>query len=169
MRLILGTTLLLALTACGGDDSNSADDPGETVTITESSEPADEPEEPEAPAEPVGESQQCRVAATRWADRMTDVVLDASTTAPAFAQMLEGLPVTETPASDMTALCSDAVTGPMRQANLKIYEANFELSLCAIDYVDEGWGPTCKPKSAKKIRRLADQAAGFVGQVRTAL
>jgi len=150
---VITLTLILAITACGSGDGNEALTPTKNVTATPSaveSSPAAE-----------GESAGCVVAATKWADRMTDHVLEAATTAPALAEALN-LDDLDDPTSEVTALCSDALAQPILKANAKIANVNFQLSLC-------GFSDTCDPAKTRKVRRLANQTASMVGDVRNRL
>ena len=152
--------LVLALAACGGEDDR---DPGSAATGNPStSSGATENSGPEE------ESTDCLVAASKWADRMTSHVLDASTTAPGLAEMLD-LADIEDPSSEIKVLCSDAIEKPVLNANLALAKANYELSLCAVNPDDTGFGPTCPEPKAKQVRKLADNAAKLVGQVRRQL
>ena len=150
---VIVLTFAVTLTACGSGDGNEASPPVKTVTVTPS---ADE----SGPA-PKGESDGCLVAANKWADRMSDHVLDAATTAPAFAETLN-LDDLDDPTSEIKALCSDALAKPILEVNAKLANVNFELSLCA-------FSDTCDPAQTRRVRRLADQAANMVGDVREQL
>ena len=126
MRSLISVALLaVALAACssGGDNSTVADDPTSTETAPESL-TTTEPE-----PEPAGESADCLVTASKWADRMADHVIDAATTAPAFGETLN-LGNLDDPTSEIKVLCSDKLAEPVLNGNAKIAKANFELSLC---------------------------------------
>lgn len=161
--LVTALGLVLVLTACGdGDDGNEAAAPTKEVTVTETvSSPTPTVTETEPSPTPAGESDGCLVAANKWADRMTDHVLDASTTAPVFAETLN-IDNLDDPTSTVKALCSEDLTQAILDANAKIAEINFELSLC-------GFSETCDPSQTRKVRRLADRVAGMVGDVRNLL
>jgi hypothetical protein len=149
-RGIVAVLLLWALAGCGDDDASGAREEPTSAPSTAS-------ESPTAPA--AGESQECLVAAQTWADRATDHVLEAATTASAFGETLK-LENLDDLGSEISVLCSDELDKAVKDAMLPLTRANYELSLCAFD-------GSCDPQAAKKVRKFADQAASAVGDVRS--
>jgi hypothetical protein len=108
------------------------------------------------------ESAKCLVAASKWADRMGAHVLDAVTTAPALGDMLN-LGNLDDPTSVITVLCSEGLSQRVLDGNAGIAGVNFELSLCTLSNAG------CDAPQARRVRRLADQVANTVGNVRQQL
>jgi len=95
---------------------------------------------------------------------VTDHVIDAATRAPAFGETLN-LGNLDDPPSEIKVLCSDKLAAPVLNlnGNAKIAKANFELSPCG--FSDTG----CDAPQARTVRRLAEQVAKIVGNVRQQL
>lgn len=166
MRFALGLatlTMAFTLASCGQDDSESAAEPSASPSSYSASASATE-----EPVVDEGESDDCRVAASKWAGRAGDHVLEMSTTAPAFAETVN-VDDLEDLTSEIEVICSEGLVDPVHKANLALAEANFELSLCAMDPSMSSFGPSCDKPSTKKVRALADKAASSVGDVRQAL
>jgi hypothetical protein len=165
MRLQISVALIaVVLTSCGGggDSSKVADVPPSAAKTVESSateHPKPAGESSATNSKPVGESSDCLVAASKWADRMTHHLLDASTTAPALGETLN-LDDLDDPTSEIKVLCSGKLSQPVLNGNLKIAEANFKLSLCGFSNTG------CTAPLARTVRRLASQDAGIVGNGR---
>lgn len=141
---------MLALTACqSGDDSSTKEASSNRASQTETA-----TEEPS----PEGETDDCRVAASLWADRMTDHVLRAKTTAPVMAETLD-LDNLDDPSSTIKVLCSEELVQLVLEAHVHMAQANFEIGLC-------GFAGECDPPKTKKVRGLADKTAPLVGEVR---
>lgn len=150
--------LLVSLVGCSGGSDDTADDQrSDPSSETPSSEPVSA-EETEAPVQE-GETDECRVAASLWADRMADHVVTAMTSAAPLAETLD-LSNLEEPASTIKVLCSDAITDPVLQAAVYIADVNWNLGLC-------GLSDTCNAKQTKKVRSVASKTAPLVGEVRS--
>ncbi|WP_127479279.1 hypothetical protein [Nocardioides pantholopis] len=157
--LISAACLALAFTACAGDDepTNAASDPSSEASSTAvSSEPTTEPE-------PEGETTECRLSATKFADRAGDHALNFATTAPAFGEQ-ERLEDLDDLLSEISVLCSTEVDEAARDIMVPLTEANFEISLCAIN-PDEMFGGCRKPAN-DKVHKIGERAAGLVGKFR---
>ncbi|WP_214055968.1 hypothetical protein [Nocardioides aquaticus] len=147
--LLLLPALAVVLAGCGDDSSE-----GESTSAPSTEAPPSPSEEPA----PEGESDDCRVAAATWTDRVGEHSLDGSTTAPAFAETvnLDNLRALD---SEMSVLCSKELYRAVQRTMVPLTEMNYELSLCALY-------DRCDPAAAKKVRALASDTAQANNKVR---
>ena len=161
-ELVAVVALTLVLAGCGGAEATDQPAPGEPVTVTQTVEATPAETTPQTIEAAQSEPDQCLVAASKWADRVADHVLDLVTTAPAFGDTVN-LRNLEDSLSTIKVLCSEDIQLPVREAMVKITEANYEVSVCAL------FGGACTGSQAKRIRRIANQAASLVGEMRNQL
>lgn len=150
--LISAIALWLTLTACGGSDEPSAA-PATPVASTSSTAPD------ETPAAPEGESPDCLVAATKWADRMSRHAIDAVMSVELTVEPLD-LSDTEDPTSEAKALCSNAIVNPLTQANYEAALLNADLFIC---------GSVCTGPDKRKASAQVDRLRAMVDKVKARL
>lgn len=167
MRYLISAALLaLTLTACGGGDSEtSATDEPSTTQPTSESTTTTEPAAPTTSAEPEGESTECLLSATKFADRAGAHALSFATTAPAFGEQ-EELSDLDDLLSEVSVLCSAPVNSQAIDIMVPLTRANYEVALCALDFDDFGG---CQPAANRKVHKIGERAAGMVGDLRNLL
>lgn len=162
--LISPAVLAVILTACGGGGEDQG--AGAPVDSAASSSAPGSETSTAASVEPEGESTDCLLSATKFADRAGDHALSFATTAPALGER-EKLQDLDDLLSEISVLCSDGVNNLANDVMEPLTEANFEVSLCAMN-PDPAFGG-CRRAQNSKVHKIGERAASLVGQLRDTL